>query len=182
VYVAKFRDSGLWRLDLLHPEKGFDSANLPASTFDEHTPDYAPDGKRLAFASTRTGTEEIWISDVDGTNARQMTTMGGPLCANPRWSPDGRHIAFDAIKDGERDIFLIDVRTAEVRRLTTGADREHDPRWRHSTSGMVGNRGVARRTLAARLGHQRAGDRPDGRGAAAVTNTQAAASGYRVRE
>lgn len=129
VYAAKFRDSGLWRLDLQQPGKGFGSADLPTSTFDEHTPEYAPDGQRLAFASTRTGTEEIWISDLDGSNARQMTNMGGPLCANPRWSPDGRYIAFDAIKDGQRDLYLVDVQTAEVRPVTSGVDREQTPRW-----------------------------------------------------
>ncbi len=129
VYVRQFRDSGLWRLDLQHPEKGFESTNLPASTFDEHTPAYSPDGTRLAFASTRTGTEEIWIADIDGAHARQMTTMGAALCGSPRWSPDGRTIAFEAVVDGQSDIYSVDVQTAEVRRITTGAGDRSNPRW-----------------------------------------------------
>ena len=52
VYARRFRDTGLWRLDLTQPGGGFDDAGLPASTLDEHTPDYSPDGSKLAFTST----------------------------------------------------------------------------------------------------------------------------------
>jgi Tol biopolymer transport system component/DNA-binding winged helix-turn-helix (wHTH) protein len=129
VYASKFRDTGFWRLNLAHAEIGLDDSNLPASTFDEHTPDYSPDGTRLAFASTRSGTEEIWIANADGTQPRQMTTMNGPLCANPQWSPDGTRLLFDSIHTGERDLYLLDVATAEVRRITSGPDREQVARW-----------------------------------------------------
>jgi Tol biopolymer transport system component/DNA-binding winged helix-turn-helix (wHTH) protein len=84
VYSEQFRDTNLWKLAL-------DGKNLPvtgplaASTFDEHTPDYSPDGKRLAFASTRSGTEEPldlrcgWLGpdagDVHGRAAMRESTL-----------------------------------------------------------------------------------------------------------
>lgn len=129
VYARRFRDTGFWRLDLTQPGAGFDDSGLPASTLDEHTPDYSPDGSKLAFTSTRSGSEEIWISQADGSHARQMTSMGGPLCSNPRWSPDGRAVVFDSTSRGVRHLYRLDVGTAEVRQLTTGSVRHHQARW-----------------------------------------------------
>jgi Tol biopolymer transport system component len=39
----------------------------------DETPAYFPDGKRIAFQSDRTGRMEIWLMNVDGTDARQVT-------------------------------------------------------------------------------------------------------------
>jgi Tol biopolymer transport system component/DNA-binding winged helix-turn-helix (wHTH) protein len=128
VYSAQFRDTNLWKLAL-------DGQNLPAtgplaaSMFDEHTPDYSPDGKRLAFASTRSGAEELWISDADGLDPMQMTSMGGPQCANPRWSPDGRTILFNSRREGSADLYLLRPDTGELRRITDAPAEEVEPRW-----------------------------------------------------
>ena len=89
-----------------------------SSTFDEHTPDYSPDGTQLAFASTRSGTEEIRIANRDGTNALQLTSMGGPQCSNPRWSPDGRTLLFNSRRDGSADLYLIQPDTGRLNQLT----------------------------------------------------------------
>jgi TolB protein len=39
----------------------------------DETPSFFPDGKRIAFQSDRTGRMEIWVMNVDGTGARQVT-------------------------------------------------------------------------------------------------------------
>ena len=70
-----------------------------SSTFLEQTPHYSPDGARVAFTSTRSGVEEIWIANRDGSDPQQVTPMGGPQCSNPRWSPDGRTILFNARRE-----------------------------------------------------------------------------------
>jgi len=128
VYSAQFRDTNLWKfaLDGRHPAG---TGPVAASTFDEHTPDYSPDGKRLAFASTRSGAEEIWISDADGTNPIQVTSMGGPQCANPRWSPDGQMILFNSRREGSADLYLLRPETSELRRITDDPAEEVEPRW-----------------------------------------------------
>ena len=72
VYSAQSRDVELFEIPLSGTLQGRILAGS-SSTFDEHTPDYSPDGARLAFASTRSGTEEIWIANRDGTNAQQRT-------------------------------------------------------------------------------------------------------------
>jgi Tol biopolymer transport system component/DNA-binding winged helix-turn-helix (wHTH) protein len=130
VYSAESRDTNLWRLNLTGGGAAPEDLGLSSSTFDEHTPDYSPDGERLAFASTRSGAEEIWISQADGSSPRQMTSIKGPLCANPQWSPDGQTILFNSRREGSSDLYLLWPATGEVRRLTTAQQQEElEARW-----------------------------------------------------
>src|SRR5438552_1348192 len=80
---------------------------LISSTRDSLAPQYSPDGKRVAFMSIRSGSEEIWICDSDGANLIQLTSLGGPSVTTPRWSPDGTKIAFDSTAAGEYDIWVV---------------------------------------------------------------------------
>ena len=60
---------------------------------DRH-PRWSPDGKRILFESTRSGGEpQLWIIDLDGGEARQLTHVSTGA-GNAIWSRDGSHIAF----------------------------------------------------------------------------------------
>jgi len=48
-------------------------------------PSWAPDGRRIVFESTRTGTRQIWTMLADGSQAQQLTTVGQN--ESPNWSP-----------------------------------------------------------------------------------------------
>jgi TolB protein len=48
-------------------------------------PSWAPDGRHLAFESTRTGTRQIWTMLADGSEPRQLTYQGQN--ESPNWSP-----------------------------------------------------------------------------------------------
>ncbi len=39
----------------------------------DETPSFFPDGRRIAFQSNRTGRMEVWVMNVDGSGARQIT-------------------------------------------------------------------------------------------------------------
>jgi Tol biopolymer transport system component/DNA-binding winged helix-turn-helix (wHTH) protein len=130
VYAREQRDTNLWRLPL--SARGA-SAGAPTpligSTFDEYNPDVSADGTRVTFTSTRSGTEEIWVANIDGSAATQMTSVGGPNTSNPRWSPDGREILLNSRRSGSSDLYLVDVATRAWRRLTEDATDEYEPRW-----------------------------------------------------
>lgn len=128
VYAAQYRDTNLWRTSVgLKGEQPH--VRIAASTLDDQTPDYSPDGKRLAFASTRSGAQEIWLANADGSNPKQVTFTGGPQCSNPRWSPDGRFILISSRREGTADLFLLDAATGELRRITDHPDAELEARW-----------------------------------------------------
>jgi TolB protein len=63
---------------------------------------------RIAFASSRTGRKEIYTSDYDGANVRQLT-HDGAISVAPALSPDGRKLAYTGYQSGYADIYLIDL-------------------------------------------------------------------------
>jgi Tol biopolymer transport system component/serine/threonine protein kinase len=129
VYSVAIDDSNLWKLDLARPDSAPEDAGFPQSTREEASPDYSSDGKRVAFSSTRSGSEELWIANVDGTGLRQVTNVGGPLCSNPQWSPDDRVIVFNSAREGSNDLYLLSPDTLEIRRLTNDPGAEFEPYW-----------------------------------------------------
>jgi Tol biopolymer transport system component len=102
---------------------------LPSSSiYEEHSPDFSPDGEKLVFSSGRTGGEELWVSAAGGNNAVRLTTRGGPT-GSPRWSPDNKWIAFDSHVGGDGDIYVIGSAGGPWRRLTFEKTAETQPAW-----------------------------------------------------
>jgi Tol biopolymer transport system component len=59
----------------------------------ESQPAFSPDGSRIAFVSDRSGANNLWVADADGSNARQMThEVDETMFASPTWSADGRQV------------------------------------------------------------------------------------------
>jgi eukaryotic-like serine/threonine-protein kinase len=54
---------------------------------------FSPDGKMIAFASTKSGTKNIWVTQTASTEAIQVTNDAF-LNTDPIWSPKGDEIAF----------------------------------------------------------------------------------------
>ena len=67
--------------------------NLTNGAGNSRYPSWSPDGTRLAFASDRSGTWQIWVMSATGTDAVQVTTGSRPHI-EPVWSPDGTMLAF----------------------------------------------------------------------------------------
>ncbi|HXW08407.1 MAG TPA: amidohydrolase family protein [Vicinamibacterales bacterium] len=55
-------------------------------------PRFSPDGRRIAFASDRDGLWNIWTTDVEGKDARQISRERRWFVNSPAWSPDGTYI------------------------------------------------------------------------------------------
>jgi eukaryotic-like serine/threonine-protein kinase len=130
VYTRSFVDTNIYRFALLD-ESG--RVGLPqkfiASSRDDSGPEYSLDGRSIALYSTRSGTQEIWVCNADGSNPRQLTSMGGPLTGSPGWSPDGLWIGFDSRKEGNSDLYIISPQGGPARRLTSHPSYEGYPRW-----------------------------------------------------
>ncbi len=129
VYAREERDTNIWRLPLRGTAAHAAPTLLIASTFDEYNPDFSADGKRLTFTSTRSGTEEIWVANADGSAETQMTSVGGANTSNSRWSPDGQTIVFNSRRSGSSDLYRLDVATRAITRLTEDPTDEYEPRW-----------------------------------------------------
>ncbi len=106
------------------------ATRLIASTRDDANPYYSPDGKRIVFASDRSGTYELWVCDSDGTNLVQLTSFGGPdVVPWGGWSPDGKRILFDSNWKGSIDVYVIDAEGGAPKQLTTHAGVDARGSW-----------------------------------------------------
>lgn len=128
-YTQRLSDTNVWRLDFRTPA-GPTPTRLISSTRQDANPHLSPDGKRIAFESDRTGNREIWLCDVDGSNALQLTALKGAAAAvNPRWSPDGTRIVFESRPEGLADTYVVSADGGEPRRLTNDPHNEVAPSW-----------------------------------------------------
>ena len=123
----------IWELDLAEAKTGAmrkEQRILVSSTSETDQgpgPQVSPDGKKLAFMSDRSGTMEIWTSDRDGSNAVQLTAVGG--AGTPRWSPDTEWIAFDASGRSSSRIYKIKLGASEPQLLTPDEFENRCPSW-----------------------------------------------------
>ena len=94
------------------------------------TPDWSPDGTKIAFASGRDGNSEIYVMDKDGSGFTRLTNDTGADWS-PAWSPDGTKIAFNTNRDGTGyEIYVMDKDGGNLARLTSN-NNSHDwyPDW-----------------------------------------------------
>ncbi|MBI3963108.1 MAG: PD40 domain-containing protein, partial [Deinococcus sp.] len=65
---------------------GAEPIQLTRSPGDDQYPSWSPDGKLIAFESTRSGNSDIWVMAPDGSKLQKLTTYPG-LDTWPTWSP-----------------------------------------------------------------------------------------------
>jgi serine/threonine protein kinase len=79
-----------------------------------------PDGK-VVYSAAVSGNLDIWISDADGGNQKQLTT--NPRSDNsPAVSPDGRSIVFVSDREGMPSLWRMDIDGGNQRQLTSGQE------------------------------------------------------------
>ena len=116
---------------LLEPEP----AEATGGARRDHSPEWSPDGRRLAFVSRRGPMDQVFALDLASPgDSRQLTSLHEGA-GNPVWSPDGSTIAFigtvltdpDAVVDDPRPPDSKDqLRRAPVARVARRLDYKHD--------------------------------------------------------
>jgi dipeptidyl aminopeptidase/acylaminoacyl peptidase len=115
---------------------------LTTGDYDDRTPRWSPDGRRIAFGSAREGdpdranNSDLYVVDAsEGATPVRLTTWNGPD-DTPVWSPDGRWIAYLQGSAPELGAYNQDVLAVvpssggPARLLTSALDRDvGDPAW-----------------------------------------------------
>jgi Tol biopolymer transport system component len=119
----------IWRKDLLSPE--LPPVKFISSTQIQNQPQYSPDGKHIAFYSTRSGPWNLWVSDADGTNLVQLSkleTAGGGTLG---WSPDSKQIVVGSKSGETNETYIVDISERVSKKLVTNSVDTGAPSWSH---------------------------------------------------
>jgi len=74
------------------PVSGGEAELLSGGEAFDHQPRYNPDGSKIAFTSDRSGVDNIWVMNADGSDRRQITFDNDPYPTSPYWTPDGEYV------------------------------------------------------------------------------------------
>lgn len=154
--VKNKRNADIWMTSW----DGKESIQLTYSPDGESQPRWSPDGKYLSFTSSRNGltSSQIWLMDVRGGEARQLTDLKKGSLSEYAWAPDGKKIALVISNDPDTSkskmtkpividrfkfkqdvegyltkktthLYLYDLVTKKIDTLTKGIYNESSPRW-----------------------------------------------------
>jgi len=92
------------------------------------TPTPSGSGGLIAFQSNRTGNNDIFMMNNDGSGVTRLTTS--PVDDRvPSWSPDGDYIAYQSNTNDGWEIFVVNVATRDIRQITFNDCNDYAPSW-----------------------------------------------------
>ncbi len=108
-----------------------------AGVLRDHSPEWSPDGRSLAFVSRVGAADQLFVLDLTTSGPAQQLSAIPDGIGIPRWSPDGKRIAFlgavladaEAVVDDPRPPESREqLRRAPVARVVRRLDYKHDGR------------------------------------------------------
>ncbi len=144
-FAAKSREQ-----DALHIVDVEETKIVKSLKFDldaEYSPDWSPDGTKIAFMGTRNGFSDIYVYDL---RTEELTKLTHDVFSDlePRWSPSGEQIVFISDRNDyvvptkipddfkiqqtnyhQYDVYLVDTQSTKITRITKTEANEKSPVW-----------------------------------------------------
>jgi flagellar hook assembly protein FlgD len=98
------------------------------------SPAISPDGSQVAFVSSRSGDDRIWLMQSNdysekAGSAKLLNPNGSGREADPAWAPDGKTLAFVSDAGGSQQVWLVSADGGSARALTRGEGGAASPTW-----------------------------------------------------
>lgn len=129
--IVFIQDEVLWRMDLDQREAVRLTETMPGL----RAPKPSPDGEQIAFYSTRSGHQDLWLVDAAGESPPRQLTEAAMTKEEIRlghaWSPDGKSIAYFSNQADywHDDLWLVDAESGKTRQVSTGLMGNNHPVW-----------------------------------------------------
>lgn len=95
-----------------------------------YDPAWSPASEEIAFVSTESGNDELWVIHRDGSGMRQLTQNEWEWDAHPSWSPDGQQIVFFSNRTGTSQLWIMNKDGSGQRLLMDlNSYNDWDPVW-----------------------------------------------------
>ena len=124
-----YSPDGKWLAFSLHgdiwkvPSTGGQAQRLTLHEADDIKPKWSPDGKTIAFASSRSGNFDIWTISSDGGQAVQVT-FHSAWDSISTWSRDGQWLVFYSYRSGSLELWKIGKDGGIPIQITTDGGRD----------------------------------------------------------
>lgn len=128
-FTRTVSDENIWQAGVRGSALVGRPSRLISSTRGDSNAQYSPNGRRIAFASNRSGNWEIWVCNSDGSDPVPLTHFGAGASSWPSWSPDGRRIAFNSTARGDYNIYTVSVDGGAPQQLTVDPAGNAGPNW-----------------------------------------------------
>ncbi|MEK6405598.1 MAG: amidohydrolase family protein [Acidobacteriota bacterium] len=82
------------------PSTGGEARRVMGGLSFESQPRFSPDGKNIVFISDRSGAENLWIADADGSNPKPLTKGRNTSFLSPSWTADCDYVIASKSTEG----------------------------------------------------------------------------------
>ena len=124
------RDDPHAEIYIMNPD-GSSQRRLTSNQVQDDDADLSPDQRWIVFDHGASGSESVWLMNVDGSGAEQLVNIGRLA----DWSPDGGRIAYETGDPSQ--IWTMDLNSGVRQQITSGDRAYRAPDWSSDGSQIV---------------------------------------------
>ncbi|MCD7097436.1 Tol-Pal system beta propeller repeat protein TolB [Stenotrophomonas sp. MMGLT7] len=128
-YVTASGSGGNMRYALMVADSdGYNPQTIVRSAEPLLSPNWSPDGKKLAYVSFERGNSSIYVQDIS-TGARELVASFRGINSAPAFSPDGRKLAMALSRSGNPELYVMDLGSKQLSQITNHFGIDTEPVW-----------------------------------------------------